>query len=48
MADVGESQEDAKASVEAIFEALPKSKKMEFIGELNEALLYIERHPPKK
>jgi hypothetical protein len=47
MANVGESQADARASINAIFEALPKSKKMEFLGELNEVLIYIDRHPPK-
>lgn len=48
MSNVGESKEDALASVNAIFEALPKSKKMEFLGELNEALVYIERSTPGK
>lgn len=44
MADVGQDKQAALDSVEAIFDALSKAKKMEFIGELNEALLYIERH----
>jgi len=41
---VGEDRVAARESVNAIFEALPKKKQMEFLGELNEALLYIERH----
>ena len=44
----GESKEDARASVVAIFEALPKRKQMEFLGEYNEALVYIERSTPGK
>lgn len=45
MSGVGDDQRAAKESVEAIFNALPKSRQMELIGELNEALLYIQRHP---
>lgn len=44
MPDVGEDKQAARESVEAIWKALPKRKQMEFLGELNEALLYIERH----
>lgn len=44
MPDVGDDKRAAKDSVEAIFNALPKKRQAEFIGELNEALLYIERH----
>jgi len=44
MADVGQDKQAAKDSVEAIFNALPKTKQREYLGELNEALLYIERH----
>ncbi len=44
----GESKDDAKTSVIAIFEALPKSKQFDFIGEYNEALVYIERSTPGK
>ncbi len=43
----GDSKDDARASVNAIFEALPKKRQMEYLGELNEALLYIESHTRK-
>jgi hypothetical protein len=51
MEQVGESKAEAKAAVEEMFEALPKSKKLEFLGHLNEMLLYIGGHStpdPKK
>lgn len=50
MADlpVGKDKQAATASVEAIFKAVPKSKKMELIGEFNEALLYIQYSTPGK
>jgi hypothetical protein len=33
---------DAAESVEVIYKALPKTKQMEYLGELNEALLFIQ------
>jgi hypothetical protein len=43
--EVEKSQEDARASVVAIFEKLSKKNRQEYIGEYNEALLYISGHP---
>jgi hypothetical protein len=48
MSNVGESKEDAKASIESLFNAIPESRKMEYIGEYNEAMVYIERSTPGK
>ncbi len=48
MADTGEDPKAASESVEAIFNALPKTKQREFLGGLNEVLVYIAHHLPKK
>ena len=47
MSDVGEDPKAAEESVNAIFEALPKKKQLEFLGELNEVLIFISRHASK-
>ncbi len=44
---VGDSKEDALASVEEIFKALSKTKQPEHLGNLNEALIYISSHSTK-
>lgn len=36
--EVGQDRQAAIESVKAIFDALPKTKQLEFLGELNEAL----------
>jgi len=47
-----EEAASVKESVEQIFEALPKSKKADFIGHLNDVFLFIEAAaraaPPEK
>jgi hypothetical protein len=48
MAGVGEDKQAAKESVVAIFEALPKTKQMNFIGEYNEVLMYLQFSTPGK
>lgn len=34
--------QEVKKAVDAIFTALPKSKQMNYLGELNDVLLFIE------
>ncbi len=46
MADVGKDPKAAVDAVEALFKALPKTRQAEHLGDLNEALLYIQEHPP--
>lgn len=47
MANVGDDPKAATDAANEMFEAIPKSKRMEFIGHLNEVLVYISSHAPK-
>jgi hypothetical protein len=47
MTDVGK-QKIAIEAINAIFEAIPKSRRLEYLGDLNEVLLYIQYHPEMK
>lgn len=46
--NVGLDKQVAIESVKALFDAIPKKRQIEFIGEFNEALVYIERSTPGK
>lgn len=48
MANVGDNPKVAKDAAEAIFKALPKTRQAEYLGELNEVLIYIDRHSKAK
>jgi len=47
MTGVGDDPQTARDALEALFKAIPKSRQGEHLGDLNEVLVYIDRHRVK-